>query len=303
VFPINTTLVDISAETPTPERRRPEYAVDACLIVVQGRNQGHIHWLSAASMRIGRDYTADITIEDLVVSRTQASVEVDADSVHIVDGGSRNGTFVNGMKLASGQALRLQRNDLVRMGGTELKFLPRGDREAYYMRTLEMRAQLDPLTKIYNKGYLLEEMEGEFARARVHATELGILVIDLDKFKLVNDTFGHDVGDQILVFATGVLSRVLSQHSTIFGRFGGEEFVVIVSGTTREEALELAEALRHVLGSDPATVGDKSIPVTCSIGVAWLEDATKDVQALFRSADQALYRAKSLGRNRVESSI
>lgn len=189
----------------------------------------------------------------------------------------------------------------IRIGATELKFLPRGDAEAYYTQALESRAQLDTLTQIFNKGHLLEALELQFARARANASELGLLVIDLDNFKRINDALGHDVGDQVLVFTARVLRAVVQCPGAVVGGFGGEEFVALLPGCGRAEAASIAEAVRAAMDHEAVTVNGKPVRVTTSIGVTGMDPAMGSALELFRSADQAVYRAKNAGRNRVEA--
>ena len=275
--------------------------VDACLIMVLGNKPGQRYALTDPSMRLGRDSTADILIDDPGVSRRQAVIVSSGDSVQWVDGASTNGTYINDVKLQGGQTITLQRGDRIRIGATELKFLPRGDAEAYYTQALESRAQLDTLTQIFNKGYLLEALEMQFARARANASDLSLLVIDLDNFKLINDAFGHDAGDRVLVFTARVLTSVVQVAGAVVGRFGGEEFVALLPGCGLAEAVRIAESVRAAVDNEAATVDGKPVRVTTSIGVAVMGPAMDNALELFRSADQAVYRAKNAGRNRVEA--
>jgi diguanylate cyclase (GGDEF)-like protein len=275
--------------------------VDACLIVVLGSQPGKRYVINASPLLLGRDSTADIIIDDPSVSRRQVVLELHGDSVHLIDGGSTNGTYVNDVKVSSGQTVVLQRQDRIRIGKTVLKFLPKGDQEAYYTGVLESRAQMDALTQIYNKGFLLEALETQFARARSQSIDLSLMVIDLDKFKQVNDTHGHDVGDLVLVSAARVLAGALKRHGAILGRFGGEEFAALLPGCGLVEALQWAESLRLALENTSVPFNGGTVCVTASIGVAGLTSAVANSQELFRQADQAVYRAKNSGRNRVES--
>jgi len=297
----DTTIAALSGNWPEKDRRRNEYDVDACLVVIQGRKPGHIYPIDESSLRLGRDSSADIVLDDPSVSRHQALIELHDEEVHLVDGGSTNGTFINGNRISKGERVKLERQDLIYVGDTELKFLPKGDRDAYYLRAIALRASLDGLTQIYNKGYLLEAMETHFSRAKSHDTAMSLMVIDLDKFKLINDSLGHDVGDQVLIHTAKLASQVLDSSEVVFGRFGGEEFLALLPGFSLFEAVDLAEVLRETLSSIPPMLDGRPVQVTASIGVAAMDASTPDVQALFRRADQAVYKAKEGGRNRVET--
>jgi len=124
------------------------------------------------------------------------------------------------------------------------------------------------------------------------------MVLDLDHFKQINDTHGHLAGDEVLRWAAARLRNALRETDFI-GRYGGEEFVVVLPETDVKIAAELAEALRRLIGAQPVKFEAKTIPVTVSIGVTELHPGAADYQVMFREADRALYRAKAEGRNRV----
>lgn len=200
----------------------------ACLIVVQGARPGQRFLLDLPSMSLGRASMADLIMDDPGVSRRHAVLKVEGDTVHWVDGGSTNGTSINGVKLEGGAVVALQAQDRIRIGSTELKFLPRGDPEVYYTGALELRAQRDALTGIYNKGFILEALDAQFERARANGESLSLLIVDLDRFKQVNDTLGHDVGDHVLVSFATLLTDTIQRVGAVVGRFGGEEFIALL---------------------------------------------------------------------------
>ncbi len=171
------------------------------------------------------------------------------------------------------------------------------------MATLEREAITDPLMEIYNRRYLDRKLDDEVARAHRYRTALSVLLLDIDHFKRVNDTYGHDLGDRVLVRIGDYLKRSV-RRSDILGRYGGEELLLILPQTGRHRALALAEKLRRgieateVLG--PHETRD-SIPLHCtvSIGVASFGTGVDTPERLLKSVDEALYRAKAEGRNRV----
>jgi len=165
-------------------------------------------------------------------------------------------------------------------------------------RELLDQANLDPLTRVCNRRKLTDILEGETARSNRYGTPLSAMVLDIDHFKAINDTHGHDAGDVVLVELAARLSATLRQVDRL-ARFGGEEFVVVAPGIGVPDALELAERLRsRVAGEDFAAVGR----VTVSIGVAGHRPG-ETAEALLKRADTALYRAKSGGRNKVEPEV
>jgi two-component system cell cycle response regulator len=166
--------------------------------------------------------------------------------------------------------------------------------------TLRIQATHDPLTGVWNRGAILETLSNELARSRREGLPVAVAIADLDHFKRINDTFGHMVGDAALCEAVSRMRPLLRPYDAI-GRYGGEEFLIVLPGCTAQDALKLAERLRIGIGQEPIEVPGGSIDVTSSLGVA-ASDAIviPDATALIRAADAALYRAKAGGRNCVE---
>lgn len=172
-----------------------------------------------------------------------------------------------------------------------------------HVTLLERENITDPLIGIYNRRYLDRQVVKEFARARRYALPLAVLLLDIDHFKQVNDTYGHPVGDLVLIHM-GKLILIAIRDTDIATRYGGEEFLVIAPNTTVSSAAALAERLRQyvethelLLSSEPNN--RQNINVTVSIGVADIGQKVPDSHSLIRNADEALYRAKQEGRNRV----
>jgi diguanylate cyclase (GGDEF)-like protein len=163
---------------------------------------------------------------------------------------------------------------------------------------LAVISQTDDLTLLYNRRYLDGVLPREIDRARRYGHELSVMLIDLDRFKDVNDRFGHAVGDEVLR-ALGDRLRALSRFADVASRWGGEEFLVVMPETGRGRALEVAGRLREGIGHQPYATSAGEIALTLSIGVASLEPGD-DAPALVRRADEALYGAKRGGRDRVE---
>jgi diguanylate cyclase (GGDEF)-like protein len=163
---------------------------------------------------------------------------------------------------------------------------------------LEQDAFVDPLTGLYNRRYLGMRLDEEIARARRYGFGLGALMIDIDHFKRVNDTYGHQVGDRVLR-RIGEIVKSGARSSDIVCRYGGKELLVIVPNTEPAEADKFAERLRETIEATPVATGeDASVSVTVSIGTSALL-AADNAQEFLARADRALYRAKSAGRNRV----
>ncbi len=161
----------------------------------------------------------------------------------------------------------------------------------------------DSLTGLYNRRYVIEKIESEINRSVRHGSPMALLMLDLDHFKRVNDTFGHSAGDQVLQ-SIGKLLRESCRVYDVPGRYGGEEFCVLLPETNVENTPTVAERIRQRLERTEIPVGGSTLVVTASIGIAGLESlqggALPSPAALIDRADRALYTAKHRGRNRVE---
>jgi len=163
---------------------------------------------------------------------------------------------------------------------------------------LRIMADRDALTKVYNRRRFLEFLEMEVKKVKRTGKVPSFIMLDIDKFKNVNDQFGHAVGDQVLChFTTVVLSGI--REIDVFGRLGGEEFGVILPETSKKKAFIVAERLRSMVESSEIILSTGNINITVSIGVAELEAGESGEQLMVR-ADAAMYVAKQNGRNRVE---
>ncbi len=160
----------------------------------------------------------------------------------------------------------------------------------------------DGLTRAYNHRHFQERLKGEYARARRHGEPFTCVMIDLDHFKRINDTYGHPVGDRVLVRLVEILKEGVRSEDLV-ARYGGEEFVLLLPKTDSAQARVIADRLRERIAREEIPVTDsKRLAVTVSMGVAdFCPGAVeRDPDALLRAADEALYRAKANGRNRVE---
>jgi diguanylate cyclase (GGDEF)-like protein len=169
------------------------------------------------------------------------------------------------------------------------------------MRRLRKFANFDVLTGLYNRRRFMEQAEKALACAQKKRTPVSVLMIDVDHFKNVNDQFGHVTGDKVLS-AVGRVIRRRSKDVGFAGRYGGEEFVVLLQNTETQRAKEIAEGIRK--GIEGIAIEERMIPVkvTVSIGVSCCEtgECGHNVDRLLMAADRALYQAKNRGRNRVE---
>lgn len=171
------------------------------------------------------------------------------------------------------------------------------------INTLEQENIEDPLTGVFNRRYMDRRLPGEVVRSRRYGQDLSVFMFDIDHFKRINDEYGHQSGDTILV-ALGQLALGDVRQSDIVSRYGGEEFLVILPSTTLQEAAFAAERLRDKVEAYPFRVSEdgemeESVSVTISLGVASLSESMHSGEDLVRAVDEALYRAKEEGRNRV----
>ena len=157
----------------------------------------------------------------------------------------------------------------------------------------------DPLTGLANRRQLAQDLTLEIERAARYHRPLSFLMIDIDHFKSVNDTFGHAVGDAVLVEVASVLSEQMRLGDSIY-RYGGEEFAVLARETDAGGARSVAERLRRVVEDRYATLAEGDVAVTISVGIAELGETAEEPDRMVAGADEALYAAKRGGRNRVE---
>lgn len=161
---------------------------------------------------------------------------------------------------------------------------------------LRFQATHDVLTGIWNRGALLDLLQREIERARRSQSPTGLLMLDLDHFKTVNDTYGHLAGDVVLREVARRISEVVRSYDLV-GRYGGEEFLVVLPGCDKDRALQSAERIRSVIAEHPVLAAGAEILVTASIGVTVTTVSTVAEKEILAIADTALYQAKSAGRN------
>ncbi len=170
-------------------------------------------------------------------------------------------------------------------------------RAVLYQHVQEM-ATLDSLTKVFTRRYWFQRCNEELERSRKYNYNLTCLMIDVDRFKGFNDTYGHLVGDAVLMAVVRVVRENIRQID-LLGKYGGEEFCVILTETAVQGAQFVAERIRQALQDTSVQAYDEILKVTISIGIAGFPNDSRDLTGLVDKADQALYRAKETGRNKV----
>jgi diguanylate cyclase (GGDEF)-like protein len=167
---------------------------------------------------------------------------------------------------------------------------------------LQFEAVHDHLTGLLNRGAILDLLRREGARSQRAGDALGVMMIDIDHFKKINDSQGHLIGDVVLMEVAKRLSAAVRGYDAV-GRYGGEEFLVVLPGCGPADLVTSAERLRNSIAECPVDTSAGLVPVTLSLGILSLLPGKRqslDYEAMLRAADQALYRAKANGRNRVE---
>ena len=273
--------------------------LEACLVHIypSGPNMGKRFPLSEDTLVLGRGESSQIRVQDNSVSRTHCKIEPTKEGVYIVDTKSLNGTFVND-KPTRGAHL-LHDGDYVRVGNVIFRFLTGGNIESEYHEEIYRLTIFDGLTQIHNHRYLCEFLDREVARSQRHRRPLSVLMLDLDRFKSVNDRHGHLCGDHILRELSNRIRHTVRRED-LFARYGGEEFALVLVESSHEQAVEVAERIRETVEQLPFAFESLPIPVTLSVGVASTDGETPiTATELLKQADNNLYRAKHTGRNRV----
>ena len=170
------------------------------------------------------------------------------------------------------------------------------------LEKLALISSLDGLTNIFNRRHWQDSLEQEFAKARRHHKPLSLIMLDLDQFKKLNDTYGHQGGDKVLVDVTQTI-KFLLRLGDIFGRYGGEEFAIILPETNLRGALDLAKRICKTVADTPVSFQNKMIKTSISVGVSQLRECDISYEKLISNADKALYHAKENGRNQVRSAL
>lgn len=246
---------------------------------------------------IGRAGEADLWLDEEAISRRHARLTQAEGAVMIADLGSRNGTWVNGVRV---QTKALVAGDLIQIGAQHImRFVYQDQLDEQAHRTLVDNAIRDALTGTYNRAYFTDQLRKEVSSAVRHRHDLSLAVLDLDRFKQINDTFGTGAGDLVLRhFARAVNTMIRSEDT--FGRIGGEEFALILRQCPEDEAQAVLERIRKAVEKLDLMQGDKSVTVSVSIGIASVAPGTATSDTLLlETAAKALFQAKELGRNRI----
>jgi diguanylate cyclase (GGDEF)-like protein len=274
-------------------------AFEWALVVYAGPALGQLFPLQMGESILGRSPQAKVSLLDEEVSRLHARILMEerghGPTLTLEDLGSTNGTTLNGLKL-SGPAL-LKPGDRISVGHHVLKLVAMDPMERAFHQTLLDQSTRDPLTGLANRAAALAELQARFDLSRRHDRPLCVVMVDLDHFKNINDTFGHGAGDAVLQ-GFGERVRANLRTSDFAGRIGGEEFLMILSETEMDGAEMYAQRLRSA-AELVYPLPDGPVQATCSLGVAQRLRGDLEPGTLLSRADLALYEAKAGGRNRV----
>jgi len=266
------------------------------LIIVDGDNVGKIFPLDKKTTTIGRSDEFDIQLADSSCSREQAIIEFNDNNKPVLkDLDSTNGTYVNGAKITE---INIEDGDKILLGFSSVfMFAVQDSLEAKFQMNLYESSIKDPLTGAFNKKYFLDALSKAFSYSLRHQSSLGLLILDIDFFKKVNDTYGHIVGDIVLKEVVKRIENNL-RNEDILCRYGGDEFAVIVRDYKYGFVKITAERIRLLFDGKPIICKDHKVNISVSIGAATIDNENITTpEDMLELADANLYEAKPSGGN------
>ncbi len=282
---------------PSPEHRLP------VLVVLRGAQVGRRYLLNENALVIGRrPDRADLVIPgDAQISSTHCRLEraAQADTWQVVDLSSTNGTFLGSQRVTTAAALR--DGDRIHVGETVLKFCFHDELEAEFHRQVDNLMNVDDLTGLPVQRVFKTRFGDALMLSARQSRPMAVYMMDMDGLKKMNDTHGHLVGANSIATVGRRLGDIVQAANGVVSRFGGDEFSAFVPNCDREQSLVLGERLRAAVADEAVTRGTVVVNPTISIGVAVFPFDGTAAEALTRHADEALYRAKAAGRNRVSN--
>ena len=286
-----TIVEDLSKRILNPERQ-------PYLVAFTGRQGLQRFRIKEGKTTVGRSSKADIVIKDNRISSIHCIIENIRGRIFVEDQGSTNGTYKNGRRV---KKEAVSTNSNLQIGRTVMKIEYKNDSEVEFENELIRKATTDPSTGILNRSYFMTRAQEEIALAARTDSPIGLIMLDIDSFKKVNDTYGHQAGDYV-INQLSMLINLQRRTEDLFGRYGGEEFVILIRGNFDQDRAKLfCERVRKTIESYEFNYDGKKISITISLGLC-LEYGSQitSLKDLIRKADEALYRAKRNGRNRVQ---
>jgi diguanylate cyclase (GGDEF)-like protein len=296
-----TYLSDLLAHGDNPPLAEPSSALRMYLIQVNGGIPGAMLRVAPEGTRLGRASDNTFQFREITVSRQHAALGVDSQGiVRLTDLGSANGTYLNDRRIPANAPVRVKDGDRIRIGtSVVLKFVRLDPCEEQFQREMFERTVRDGLTGLYNRVYFLEQVGPLLGYNAARGLGVAVLMLDIDHFKRINDTFGHVAGDQVLCDVAGVL-REATRPEDLVARYGGEEFILALPVVAPDQATERAERIRSALADRRIDAEGNSLHVTASLGLAFAPAGRpSSTGMLIAAADRCLYQAKNAGRNRV----
>ena len=248
---------------------------------------------------IGRAPTAHIFVDDKSVSKFHAKLVMAGGDVSLIDLESTNKTVINGRQIQPLMPHKLLNNDQIKVGNIIFKFLERGSIETVASAATFDRGHTDALTGIANRGALQVKAPELYKRSDLLGVPYTLMLFDIDRFKRINDTYGHPAGDYCLKEIAAVIRDKLIRGNDFFARAGGEEFALLLLGSPPKQAEEIGERIRATIESHNFSFEGKAEQITISIGIAFKNERDAGWEFVYERADKALYHSKNSGRNRV----
>jgi diguanylate cyclase (GGDEF)-like protein len=268
---------------------------EACLVVIYGLELGKKFNLSRPQIIIGRSSKADIQIDQEAVSRNHCKIINTGNAILLRDVGSTNGTYINDEMI---DEYVLRDGDFIKVGRCIFKFLSGNNIENAYHEEIYRLTTVDGLTQVFNRRYFVETLEREIGRALRYRRDLSLIMFDIDRFKNVNDTYGHLAGDHVLKHLATVVKTKIRKED-VLARYGGEEFAILLPEIDHHNAMAFAEKIRGLVEQSACKFEQHMVNMTVSVGVASLRGDIEDAQAFIKITDDNLYAAKGRGRNMV----
>jgi len=281
----------VEEKIPTQQDQQKFY-----LIIVDGDNVGKIYPLDKKTITIGRSDEFDIQLADSSCSREQAIIEFNDNNKPVLkDLDSTNGTFVNGAKITE---INIEDGDKILLGFSSVfMFAIQDSLESKFQMNIYESSITDHLTGAFNQKYFLDTLSKAFSYSLRHQSSLGLLMLDIDFFKKINDTYGHIVGDIVLKEFVKRIENNL-RNEDILCRYGGDEFAVIVRDFKYGFVKIAAERIRLFFDGRSINCKDHKINISVSIGMATIDNENVSTpEDMIELADANLYKAKQSGGN------
>jgi diguanylate cyclase (GGDEF)-like protein len=273
----------------------------AALVVLQG-SEGEIgtHVMLDRAVTIGRDPRIELPLQDEGISRRHCRIAFDKDkgAFFVEDLNSTNGTLLNGKRLIG--AKKLEAGDRIYLGACVVKFTFSDALEVGYHQQMDVWVGTDDLTGLIAKRRFDAAYVRAVDEARRTRTPLSVMMLDLDGLKQINDTHGHPVGAHTIAEVGKLIGQVVSPHGAAC-RFGGDEFAAFLPNLGKRDGARVGETIRQLVAGHRFEKDGVVVRPTISIGVSAFPDDGATADLLLRKADEALYRAKKTGRDRVRT--